>query len=228
MSPLSKAEYRRTVGPRYKNSSKKEKSIILDEFCRICSYNRKYAIRLLNSGIKKQHNIKRKRRGRKKKYNDPLILDIIKDLWIKTNLPCSKRLKELMPLWIPHYEYEIPPHILTLLSTISPATIDRLMATIRTKFNKKGLATTKPGSILKKHIPIKTNQWDETKPGFVEADTVAHCGTSIAGSFVYTINCVDIATQWTQQRATWGKGEKGVLDAIRDIENNFPFDIKGF
>jgi len=228
MSPLSKAEYRTTIAPRYQKSSKREKSIILDEFCLVCSYNRKYAIRLLNSEIKKKNPIKQKKRGRKKTYDDPLILDITKNIWSKTNLPCSKRLKQLMPLWIPHYDYEIPPHILKLLSTISPATMDRLMAPIRAKFNKTGLATTKPGSILKKHIPIKTVQWDETKPGFIEADTVAHCGTSTAGSFAYTINCVDIATQWTQQRATWGKGEQGVLNAIKDIESNFPFNLKGF
>jgi len=98
----------------------------------------------------------------------------------------------------------------------------------RAKFCKKGLATTKPGSIIKKHIPVKTNQWDEQKPGFLEADTVAHCGTSVAGMFVYTVNCVDIATQWTEQRAVWGKGEKGVLEAISDVESHLPFPVKGF
>lgn len=71
---------------------------------------------------------------------------------------------------------------------MSPATIDRLMIKMRKKLGKLGLATTKPGSILKSHIPIKTNQWDETRPGYLESDTVAHCGTSIAGSFVYTVN----------------------------------------
>ena len=81
---------------------------------------------------------------------------------------------------------------------------------------------------IKKHIPVKTNQWDEQEPGFLEADTVAHCGSSTAGMFVYTVNCVDIATQWTEQRAVWGKGEQGVLNAMASIESNLPFIMKGF
>ncbi|MFQ6608108.1 MAG: hypothetical protein ACE5EE_06170 [Fidelibacterota bacterium] len=112
--------------------------------------------------------------------------------------------------------------------SISPATIDRLMAPLRARYHKLGFATTKPGSILKKHIPIKTNQWDETRPGFLEADTVAHCGTSVAGMFVYTVNAVDIATGWTEQRAVWGRGEKGVFGAVEDIEKELPFPILGF
>ena len=111
---------------------------------------------------------------------------------------------------------------------ISPATIDRLLKPCRYQYKKRGLATTKPGSILKKHIPIKTDQWNESNPGFIEADTVAHCGTSTEGMFVFTVNCVDIATSWTEQRAVWGKGEKGVLNAISSIESSLPFSLKGF
>ncbi len=101
------------------------------------------------------------------------------------------------------------------------------MAKTRSKYQKRGLATTKPGSILKKRIPVKTSQWDETRPGFLETDTVAHCGNSTAGQFVYTINCVDIASGWTEQRAVWGKGEQGVVAAIENIENTIPFALKG-
>jgi hypothetical protein len=82
--------------------------------------------------------------------------------------------------------------------------------------------------LLKKHIPIKTNQWDETRPGFLEADTVAHCGESMAGMFAFTLDCVDIATTWTEQRAVWGKGEAGVLQQIKDIEDSLPFPLLGF
>jgi len=98
----------------------------------------------------------------------------------------------------------------------------------RARFEKLGISTTKPGSLLKKHIPVKTSQWNETIPGFLEADTIAHCGTSVAGMLVYTINTVDIASQWTEQRATWGKGEQGVISAIKDIESHLPFTLKGF
>jgi hypothetical protein len=107
-------------------------------------------------------------------------------------------------------------------------TIDRLLKPTRIKYKGRGRSTTKPGSLLKKHIPIKTNQWDETRPGFLEADTVAHCGESMAGMFAFTIDCVDIATTWTEQRAVWGKGETGVMEQIEDIEDSLPFTLLGF
>ncbi|MFC2088050.1 integrase [Calditrichota bacterium] len=129
---------------------------------------------------------------------------------------------------MPHYPCHVTESIEKALLTISPATIDRLLAKSRFRYNKRGLATTKPGSIIKKRIPIKTNQWDETRPGFLEADTVAHCGDSVAGTFVFTINCVDIATGWTEQRATWGKGERATVDSIKSIEESLPFNLLGF
>jgi hypothetical protein len=93
---------------------------------------------------------------------------------------------------------------------ISPRTIDRLLKRLKSKYKKFGLSTTKPGSLLKQQVPIKLNQWDESIPGFIEADTVAHCGHSVAGQFVYTLNTVDIATGWTEQRAL-GERAKGCL-----------------
>ena len=149
-----------------------------------------------------------------------------------TNLICSKRLKPIIPLWMPFYEQTYcvkisEPNRKKLLN-ISPATIDRLLSKERRKLGKLGLSTTKPGSLIKKKIPIKTNQWDERRPGFIEADTVAHCGGSVAGSFVYTVNIVDIATGWTEPRAIWGKGEKSSFEAIRSIEEALPFKILGF
>ena len=228
MSPTAKAEYLKKIIPRYRKASKTEKNTILNEFCTICHYNRKYAIRLLNNGLITNNKSNLSKRGRKKQYDHPMIIEVLTEIWIKTNLPCSKRLKAILSLWLPFYEYELPEEIKKALFTISPATIDRLMLTMRSKYLKQGLATTKPGSILKKHIPIKTNQWDETRPGFLEADTVAHCGSSVAGMFIYSINCVDIATSWTELRAVWGKGERGVLKAIQNIENHLPFPLKGF
>ena len=221
MSPVSKKEYFVKIRDRYKNASKKEKQVILDEFCKVCNYNRKYAIRLINS--KSPQKVNANKRGRKKHYADPMIKKVLGDIWVATNLPCSKRLKAIMPLWLPHYDEDISDYVYLQLLSISPASIDRLMKPDRDKYGKRGLSTTKPGSLLKKKIPVKTDQWDETHPGFVEVDGVAHCGTSTAGMFAYTINCVDIATSWTEQRAVWGKGERGVLQSIENIENSLPF-----
>lgn len=226
MSPLSKKEYLYKIRDRYKLASKKEKKLILDEFCKVCSYNRKYAIRLINSNSSEKQSPSK--RGRKKHYTDPMIKKVITKIWVITNLPCSKRLKAILPLWLPYYDDDIPDYIYLQLLSISPASIDRLMKPDRDKFARRGLSTTKPGSLLKKHIPVKTNQWNETQPGFVEVDAVAHCGSSTAGMFAYTINCVDIATAWTEQRAVWGKGERGVLKSIENIENSLPFEVQGF
>lgn len=226
MSKQSREDYYKTVVRRYRNSDKKTKSQLLDEFCEVCGYNRKYAIRKLNT---RKRNYNRKRPGRPKRYKDPILLDVLFYLWEKQNLPCSKRLKAAMPLWLPFYNQRpLSQKIKTQLLEMSPATIDRLMIKMRKKIGKLGLATTKPGSILKSHIPVKTNQWDESRPGYLESDTVAHCGTSVAGSFVYTVNTVDIATGWTEQRALWGKGYQGMHTALISIENDLPFPILGF
>jgi hypothetical protein len=229
MSTTTKYELLEALRLQYKTASKSIKKQILDQFCSLCGFNRKYAIRLFNSSVtvKSIHNLSK--RGRKKVYNQPIILEILRDLWVTTNLPCSKRLKAIIHIWLPFYsKHSLSNDIRDKLLSISPATIDRLMAPSRAKFNKIGLATTKPGSILKKHIPVKTNQWDETRPVFLEADSVAHCGNSTSGMFIFTINCVDIASEWTEQRAVWGKGEKNVCHAIQDIENHLPFHILGF
>lgn len=228
MSPTSKTEYARAIKKRYTNATKKEKQIILNEFCTVCHYNRKYAIRLLNEKSTHKPKSTFSKRGRKKVYHHPLILQVISDIWIATNLPCSKRLKAILHLWIPFYELDIPLPIKEALFRISPATIDRLMRPHRTRYNKQGLSTTKPGTLIKKRIPIKTSQWNEKIPGFLEADTVAHCGPSVAGMFVYSVNIIDLATTWTEQRAVWGKGERGVINAIQHIEHSLPFPLKGF
>jgi hypothetical protein len=148
-------------------------------------------------------------------------------IWQRTNLICSKRLKACMPLRLKHYPCALSKANYQKLESISASSIDRLLQPSRRRFHKRGLCTTKPSSLLKTHIPIKTNQWDETVPGFIEADTVSHCGSSTAGTYA-TLNMVDIATTWSEQRAVWGKGERNTHDAIRDIEEALPFPMKGF
>ena len=176
MSNDSKKEYLIRIRPRYQNASKSEKINMLNEFCNICGYNRKYAIRLLNQKTSTRTRKSSAKRGPKTKYDHSDILNALKRLWKLTNLPCSKRLKPIISLWLPYYPFYLSEQVKPLLLSISPATIDRLMKPTRARFKKPGSATTKPGSILKKHIPVKTNQWDETAPGFLEADSLAHCG----------------------------------------------------
>lgn len=230
MSPGARMEYLETIYLRYKRASRKEKTAILNEFCLNCNYHRKHAIRLLNN-FKRFTKPSPKKRGKPSVYNKPCIVEPLKRIWLTANLPCSKRLKVILPLWLSSYAKEfggLPLEAVKALLRISPAGIDRLLKPIRPKYTGRGRPTTKPGTLLRKQIPIKTNQWDETKPGFLEADTIAHCGESLLGDFAYTINFVDIATGWTEQRAVWGKGEKAVLKQIQDLEDSLPFPLLGF
>ena len=230
MSPRSKREYVEALFLRYKHASRKVKTGILDEFCATCGYHRKYAIGLLR-GYKRFTKPKRKQRGRRPVYQKESMLNPLKRIWLAANLPCSKRLKAILPLWLPGYAkyFEaLSLDVIKALKRISPATIDRLLTPVRMKYKKRGRSTTKPGTLLRRQIPIKTNQWDEARPGFLEADTVAHCGDTTAGVYVNTIDFVDIATSWTEQRAVWGKGERGVLEQIKDVEQSLPFPLLGF
>jgi hypothetical protein len=231
MSPRSKREYFKRIWLRYRKASRKEKTRILDEFCLNCSCNRKYAIRRLNRFRISEGLKPRKRPGPSSKYHLPELIKVLREIWIGAHLPCSKRLKALLPFWIGPYQLQygtLSLDILKKLGRISPSTLDRILKPIRHLYQGKGRSATKPGLLLKHHIPIKTNQWDETIPGFLETDSVAHCGTSLEGIFVNSVNTVDIATGWTEQRAVWGKGHREVYEQIRDMEKALPFQILGF
>jgi hypothetical protein len=224
----SRRDYLEAISLRYRRSSKKDKSIILNEFCAICGYNRKYAIRLL----KKKHVglSSRKRPGPRSIYGDDRLLNALKRIWFASDQMCSRKLKAAIPLWLPFYELEYEPltnEIKDKLLCVSPATIDRLLKPLRA-LHRKGRCGTKPGTLLKNQIPIKTHNWDVTKPGFFEADTVAHCGNSMAGDFVHSLTFTDIYSGWTENRAVWGRGSQGVLREIRDIEVTIAFPILGF
>jgi hypothetical protein len=229
MGKLSMDLYLNNVIKRYKSSNRRQKGEILEELCAVSGYHKKHAIRLMNQRKKRLPKGKEKR-GRPEKYSNTQYLEPLKHIWLNTDQACGKRLKMALPLWLPHYSKEygqLDPAVYSGLIAMSAATIDRLLASSRVKC-KRGLSGTKPGKILKKHIPIKTDQWDEDKPGFLEADTVAHCGTSLAGSFVWSLTMTDICSAWTENRAVWNKGAIGVLTQIEDIENNLPFEILGF
>lgn len=233
MGPRSKREYAKAIYERYRSASRREKAVILDEFCNTCGYHRKHAIRILRlfkRPVKSKPKTPKKR-GRPPIYQNEKTLKPLKKIWLTANLPCSKRLKAILPLWLPGYQKQfgqLDENTLSGLKSLSHSTIDRLLNPTRIKYTKRGHSTTKPGTLLRKQIPIKTNQWDESRPGFLEADTVAHCGESMAGMFAFTVDFVDIATGWTEQRAVWGKGEAGVLEQIKDVEDSLPFDILGF
>jgi hypothetical protein len=230
MSPRSKREYLETVYLRYKQATRSEKSTILNEFCATYRCHRKHAIRVLRR-FKRFTKPKARKRGKPSVYQIEAIITPMKAIWLAANLPCSKRLKVMLPIWLSGYVQlhgELSADVINALLKISSPTIDRILKPIRFQYTKRGPSTTKPGTLLRKQIPVKTNQWDESRPGFLEADTVAHCGDSTRGMYANTIDFVDIATGWTEQRAVWGKGETDVLQQIKHIEKILPFPILGF
>jgi hypothetical protein len=228
MGKNERQAYLKAIRSRYRRTNKKAKAAILDEFCAVCGYHRKYAIRLLNQRGKARRP---GRPGRKPRYAAPELLTALKRLWFASDQMCSKKLKAAIPLWLPHYATVYPAlsaETEAQLRSISAATMDRLLQPVRVVHARRGLGGTRPGSLLKTQIPIRTHFWDVSQPGFMEADTVAHCGNSLAGSFVWSLTMTDILTSWTESRATWDKGAQGVLTQIRDIEAHLPFALQGF
>ena len=227
MGGNSRQEYLAAILERYHQSTRKEKGLILQEFCAVCGYHHKHAIRLLNRRQKRP----RRRPGRKPVYYSPELLTALKRIWLATDQMCSKKLVAAIPLWLPFYKraYEkLSDEVENQLLSISAATIDRLLAPTRAKTRPRGLCATKPGSLLRNQIPIRTHNWDISQPGFMEADTVAHCGNSLAGDFIWSLTLTDIHTGWTECRATWNNGATGVIQQIKNIEASLAFELKGF
>jgi hypothetical protein len=230
MSPRSKREVLEAIIVRYRTATRTIKTAILNEFCETCGYHRKHALRLLATFRRFGKPAVRKR-GREPIYRAEELLVPLKRIWKQAYMPCSKRLKAVIPIWLPGYATRygpLPLPVINALLRISPSTLDRMLKPVRAKYRLHGRATTKPGTLLKKHIPVKVDQWDEKRPGFLEADSVSHCGGSTEGVYASTIDCVDIATTWTEQRAVWGKGYQPVIEQIGDIEKSLPFPLLGF
>ena len=227
MSGNSKREFRDAIQPRYLQATLEEKGLILNEFRAVCKYHRKHAIRLLNQ----RKRGPTKRLGRKPVYHSTEFLRALKRIWLATDQMCSKKLVAAIPLWLPFYERtygKLSARTKDQLLSISAATIDRVLAKTRAHTRLKGRCATKPGSLLRNQIPIRTHNWDISQPGFMEADTVAHCGNSLAGNFIWSLTLTDIHTGWTEARATWNNGASGVIEQIKNIETDLPFELKGF
>ncbi len=218
-------ELRRTylneIRLRYQNrTKKKEKSLILNEFCAVCGYSRKYAIRILKGQLQPRLN----KPGPKSKYDENFVVHLV-ELWEAMGRICSKKLKYALPNWLPFYE-DATPDMKALLLSVSPSTIDRLLKPYRYG-KRKGISSTRP-SLIKNKIPLKLLDEEIKYPGFIEADTVAHCGESLSGEFVSTLTMTDLFSGWTENRALWRKTSESVVKQVGRIEKRLPFDLTGF
>jgi hypothetical protein len=230
MSLKSKCELLEVVWPRYLKANKAEKQKILDEFTSATGYHRKHAIRVLKNKVQVQNLLRRKTKTYKTIYCGEVV-QALELIWEIYGRICSKRLQPFLPEAIKVLErckeIELSKDTKDLLLKISSASIDRCLHPVRIK-SPHGLSTTKPGSLLKKLIPVRTfTEWDEERPGFMEIDLVAHCGNTTEGQYLNTLTCTDICTGWTDVTALPHRSQQAVSEAIHLMRQRLPFALLG-
>lgn len=229
MSLESKRELVKKAKGRYLKAPREEKTKILDELEKNTELVRNYLVQILSAKIDLDYTnpINKKR----KETYDANVIHYLKKIWTTFDYPCGQRLEPMMSEYITvlekFKELILPDFIKTKLLKIKSATIDRRLIKFRTFRHKKVFSTTKPGSLLKKNIPIKTSSWDENRLGFGELDTVAHCGSSASGEFIFTLTYTDICSQWTISEAVMGKAQNRIKKSLENISQRLPFPLKG-
>jgi hypothetical protein len=212
--------------PRYRQGSKRIKGEILGEVCERLKVGRRHARRLLVGKMPGRPK-KPEARGRPRRYGGPEFVRALRHVWKTSRFMCSRHLKAAIPDWMSFIELEngaYSPEVRELLLRVSAPTIDRVLRPWKAI---KGKSLTNGGG-FREQIPIQESIWDIRLPGYLEADTVAHCGGSTMGEYINTLTMVDIATTWTETRAVFGKGSTPIVHAIEDIERQLPFPILGY
>ena len=207
-----------------KASNKPERSEVLTEFCKATNYNRKYAVVLLN-GPEEDKQSEPRRRG--VSYSASAVR-VVERIWKAAGYPWSERLKALLPLWLPWARKHIrglTPEVEDEVLRISARQIDRRLKDKKRSLKRRLYGRTKPGTLLKHHIPIKTDCWDVTQPGHAEIDLVSHSGPCASGEFVHSLNLTDIHTGWVETRAVLGKSEARVTTALDEIRHTLPYRL---
>jgi len=224
----AKWEYFRVLYERYRNSERKAKKVMLDEFCRNTGYHRKYAIRLLNGPPPGREPLRSRRPRRASSYGSQ-VLSILAAVWEAAGYTWSVRLKALLPDWLPwiRKRYRLTPAVEQQLLRISARQIDRRLRAKKQAQRRRIYGRTKPGGLLKHQIPVKTDSWDVKTPGFAEIDLVSHSGNSGAGDFAQSLNLTDIHSGWTESRAILGRSRMAVQQALDDIRSGLPFALLG-
>ena len=219
-------EYLRAIYDRYRAAGREVKQVILNEFCANTGYHRKYAIRLLNGAPPKRGKVLARRRGLAYNLETQAVLTAV---WEAAGYPWSVRLKALLPQWLPwiRKRFRLRPEIEQQLLRISARQMDRRLKAQKRQRRRSIYGRTKPGYLLKHHIPVKTDRWDVHHPGFTEVDLVSHSGNSASGEFAHTLNVTDIHTTWTESRAVLGRGEEAVQRALNEIAQVLPFALLG-
>jgi hypothetical protein len=216
----------KAIYPRYQHATRLEKQRILDEFCQVTRYHRKSALRLLNGPVPERHPPPRRRRSPTYGIR---VIQILVAIWRAAGYPWSVRLKALLPLWLrwARPRFRLTPALEAQLLRLSARQMDRRLAPYRRPGQTGRYGGTKPGALLKHHIPLRTDRWDVRVPGFTEIDLVAHCGESGDGEFAHSLNLTDIHTTWVETRAVLGRGQHAVQQALAEMRQTLPFPLRG-
>lgn len=222
---------------KYRKARKKLKRQILDECCRLTGYNRAYASHLL---CQDKPALKRKAEAQVQSpdkkavapYYDGKVKQSLVKIWMIMDCICGKRLQpilsEIIPILEKQGEIKLSKDVRQKLLKISSASIDRLLAEEKKTFSPGSRSHTKPGTLLKSQIPIRTfSEWDDARPGFVEIDLVAHDGGDANGEFLFTLDVTDVCTGWTETMAVRNKSQVAVCEALVEIRKRLPFDLLG-
>jgi hypothetical protein len=229
------------VAIRYQKARKKEKGVILDEFTQLTGYGRRYASYVLRCNGRKvrinksyviQGDIRRTAKRKKPKVYDSAVEEALKKIWYIMDCICGKRLapvlREIVRRLERFREIRLSEDVRKKLYRISAASIDRLLSKERRRHQIKSRGNTKPGTLLKNQIPIRTfSDWNEQKPGFVEIDLVGHDRGDNHGEYAQTLDVTDICTTWTETEAVRNKAQQWVFDALKDIRQRMPFPLLG-
>ena len=226
MNRVTRMQVLEKLRRRYKTAGAEHKRKLLDQAVQLLDYHRKSAIRALRAPVVVRGPLILT--GRPVAYEPGLLVPWLRPIWQAADYACGRRLVAMLPEWIPAYEQHerrMPGEVRDKLLLASGRTLDRLLAPLRAQGT--GGSLTRPGTLLRQQIPIRGSVWEEDKAGWLEVDTVALCGGSVAGEFVWMVDGVDYATTWVELRAMWGRGQAGTLVALQDLEASLPFRLLG-
>jgi hypothetical protein len=224
VGPQARQEYLARMRDRYSAAKRAVRSQLISEVVAVTGYHRKAVIRLLGRAVRPRA----RRRGRPRQYG-PEGVRVLRALWTVAGYPWAVRLKALIPLWLPRVRqrWRVSATVEAQVRRISARQIDRLLQADKRQVRRRLYGRTKPGTLLKHQVPLRTDRWDVTTPGFTEVDLVAHSGDRAEGDFANTVNQTDIVTTWVESQAVLGKSQVRVQQALEAMRQRLPFPLVG-